>query len=187
MRVIAGSARRLLLKAPPGMTTRPTSDKIKETLFNMLMPYLYDAEFLDLYSGSGGIGIEALSRGASRAVFVENDKNALKCIRDNIANTHFENESFVMPMDVMSALHQLENKSSEYHFDIIFMDPPYEKGYEENVLTFLSTSKLIDEDSLIVVEASLNTEFDYLENLSFEIIKNKEYKNSKHLFIKKCV
>ena len=130
MRVIAGSARRLLLKTPPGMNTRPTSDKIKETLFNILMPYLYDASFLDLYSGCGGIGIEALSRGASDAVFVENDKKALSCINDNIKNTHFEEQAKVMPMDVMMALRQLEGKKT---FDIVFMDPPYENGYEENV------------------------------------------------------
>lgn len=182
MRVIAGSARRLLLKTPPGYTTRPTSDKIKETLFNMLMPYLYDATFLDLYSGTGGIGIEALSRGAKEAVFVENDRKALSCINDNIKNTHFEDCSKVMPMDVQMALRQLEGK---YTFDIIFMDPPYDHEYEENVLAYLSNSKLIDEDSLIVVEASKETEFDYLDSYGFEVTKIKEYKNSKHLFIMK--
>lgn len=181
MRVIAGSARRLLLKTPPGYTTRPTSDKIKETLFNILMPYLYDAVFLDLYSGTGGIGIEALSRGAREAVFVENDKKALSCINENIKTTHFENCSKVMAMDAMMALRQLEGK---YKFDIIFMDPPYDNSFEEYVLNYLSNSSLIDSDTLIIVEASKETSFDYLETLGFEVTKDKEYKNSRHLFMK---
>lgn len=182
MRVIAGTARRLLLKTPAGLKTRPTSDQIKETLFNVLMPYLYDAEFLDLYSGCGGIGIEALSRGAKEAIFVENDKAALKCINDNLQTTHFTDNSKVMPMDVMSALYQLEGK---YTFDVVFMDPPYDNSYEEHVLNYLSDSSLINEDSLIVVEASNQTEFDYLDSMGYEIIKIKKYKNSSHLFIMK--
>ena len=84
MRVIAGSARRLLLKTPDGLDTRPTTDRIKETLFNMLMPYLSGAIFVDLFSGSGGIGIEALSRGARKAYFVENSQKAIDCITDNL-------------------------------------------------------------------------------------------------------
>ena len=80
MRVIAGTARRLLLKTPDGLDTRPTADRIKETLFNMLMPYLPDAVFVDLFSGSGGIGIEALSRGARKAYFVENNSKAIACM-----------------------------------------------------------------------------------------------------------
>ena len=83
MRVIAGTARRLLLKAPVGMDTRPTTDRIKETLFNMLQNDIYGSRFLDLFSGSGAIGIEALSRGAQSAVFVENQREALSCIREN--------------------------------------------------------------------------------------------------------
>lgn len=183
MRVIAGSARRLLLKTPKGLDTRPTSDQIKETLFNILMPYLYDAEFLDLFSGSGGIGIEALSRGSRHAVFVENSKPALKCIEENLKTTRFEDVSTVYPIDVFSALNQLEGKN---HFDIIFMDPPYNNDYERLVLERLSRSSLIDEDSIIVVEASINTDMDYIFDYGFEIIKNKEYKSNKHVLLRKC-
>ena len=84
MRVIAGKAKRLQLKTPTGMDTRPTTDRIKETLFNMIQDELYDIYFLDLFSGSGGIGIEALSRGARKAVFVEQNRNASDIIRDNL-------------------------------------------------------------------------------------------------------
>ena len=87
MRVIAGNARRLLLKAPLGDNTRPTTDRIKQTLFNMIQNEVPGSVFLDLFAGSGAIGIEALSRGADYAVFVENDKNALTCIEENLKHT----------------------------------------------------------------------------------------------------
>lgn len=180
MRVIAGSARRLLLKTPKGLTTRPTSDQIKETLFNMLMPYLGDIAFLDLFSGSGGIGIEALSRGANSCVFVENNREAIKCIKENLLNTHFTDKAQLMEMDVLSALNRLEGKQT---FDIIFMDPPYNNDYEEAVLRYLSRSSIVNEDTLIVVEASSETDLSYVESLSFDIVKVKEYKSNKHVFI----
>ena len=90
MRVIAGKARRLNLKTIPGIDTRPTTDRIKETLFNILQPELLECRFLDLFSGSGGIGIEALSRGASYAVFVEKNPKAAACIRENLAFTNWQ-------------------------------------------------------------------------------------------------
>ena len=129
MRVIAGVARSCPLIAPIGNDTRPTTDKTKETLFNVLMPYLYsDSHFLDLFSGCGGIGIEALSRGVEKACFVEKSKNAIKCIEANLEKTHFNNDSSkIYSMDVFSALHQLEGKDK---FDLVFMDPPYDEGLE---------------------------------------------------------
>ena len=90
MRVIAGSAKRLQLKTLDGLETRPTTDRIKETLFNMLTPYLYDCMFLDLFAGSGGIGIEALSRGGMESVFVDNNPDAVACIRENLKHTKLE-------------------------------------------------------------------------------------------------
>ena len=104
MRVIAGTARRLLLKTPEGMDTRPTTDRIKETLFNMLMPYLPGAVFLDLFSGSGGIGIEAISRGAKKAYFVEDSQKAINCITENVEHTHFEEQAVILKQDVFAAL-----------------------------------------------------------------------------------
>ncbi len=180
MRVIAGSARRMQLISPVGYETRPTSDKTKETLFNVLMPYLGGIRFLDLFAGSGAIGIESLSRGAEYAVFVEKSKNALDVIKKNIHITHFDDKSSVMAMDVMSALHMLEKKGT---FDIIFMDPPYGQGIHEEVLYYLSSSSICNEDTIIVVECDNNTEFDYLSDLSMEIFKEKVYKNNKHVFI----
>lgn len=182
MRVIAGSARRLVLKAPAGFDTRPTSDKVKETLFNILMPYIYsDTRFLDLYSGSGAIGIEALSRGALNTVFVERSREAVACINANLKTTRLTDKARVINSDVLSALHRLDGRES---FDIIFMDPPYDKGYERSVLEYLRSSSLIGEDTLMIVEASNDTDFDYLDMIGYEIIKYKKYKNNCHLFLR---
>lgn len=183
MRVIAGSARRLLLKTVDGMDTRPTTDRIKETLFNILNPDLYGCCFLDLFSGSGGIGIEALSRGAKKAFFVEHDRKAAECIRENLEITHLADRAEVMTCDVLTALKRLEERN--LHFQIVFMDPPYNKLHEKEVLTRLSKSPLIDEDTLIIVEASSETRADYLSELGFRLVRTKEYKTNKHLFIAK--
>ncbi len=182
MRIIAGSARSLPLSSPTGMDTRPTSDQIKETLFNMLQFEVQGAYFLDIFAGSGQIGLEALSRGAEYAVFVENNRKAAKCIEDNIHFTKFDKESRLLTSDAVAALYTLEGK---YKFDIIFMDPPYNKELEKEVLKYLSDSSLLKEDTTIIVEASLETGFDYVEELGFEITKYKKYKTNVHVFLKK--
>ena len=183
MRVIAGKARRLNLKTIPGIDTRPTTDRIKETLFNILQPELLECRFLDLFSGSGGIGIEALSRGASYAVFVEKNPKAAACIRENLAFTKLAEDGKLLNMDVLQALRSLEGKGV---FDIIFMDPPYNHLFEKDVLNYLKESNLISNESIIIVEASNETEFDYLEDMGYKIIKEKVYKTNKHVFIQLC-
>lgn len=181
MRVIAGKARRLPLKTIEGLETRPTTDRIKETLFNILAPYLADCRFLDLFAGSGAIGIEALSRSAAFACFVEQMPKAADCIEQNLAFTHLEKNAQVYRKDVLSALRLLEQEHKP--FDIIFMDPPYGKLLERRVLEYLSDSCLADENTMIVVEASLETSFDDLGTLPFHIYKEKIYKTNKHVFI----
>ena len=183
MRVIAGSARRTNLKTVEGMSTRPTTDRIKETLFNMIQSDLYDCLFLDLFSGSGAIGIEALSRGAKRCYFVENQKAAVQCIRDNLKATRLENKGILLECDVMSALHRIQGK--EKPFDFIFMDPPYDKELELHVLDELRNMDYVDAYTTIIVEASKSTKFDYLKDFGYEISKIKEYKTNKHVFIHK--
>ena len=180
MRVIAGSARRTQLKTLEGMDTRPTTDRIKETLFNMIAPYLYDSIFLDLFAGSGGIGIEALSRGAKTAVFVEQNADAVQIVRENLKATRLEDRAVVMHTDALTALKRLDGK---YRFDYIFMDPPYNHELERQMLEYLAGSTLIDKQSTIIIEASLETSFDYLESLGFVLEKNKTYKTNKHLFV----
>ncbi len=180
MRVIAGSARRTPLKTPEGMDTRPTTDRIKETLFNMLQYDLADCCFLDLFAGSGAIGIEALSRGAASAVFVEQNPQAASCVRDNLKATRLEQKAVVMNCDALTALKRLEGK---YRFDYIFMDPPYDQLLEKQMLLYLKDSGLIDKQSTVIIEASLETGFEYLDELGFVLEKEKEYKTNKHMFV----
>ena len=180
MRVIAGSAKRIQLKTLDGLDTRPTTDRIKETLFNMIAPTIYDSVFLDLFGGSGGIGIEALSRGAREAVFIENNPKAMACIKENLKNTRLEAKALTLTRDVMAALYQLEV------FDFIYMDPPYDRVLEKRVLEYLAGSELVYEDTVIIVEASRETDFSYLEGLGFSMLKEKEYKTNKHVFIEKA-
>lgn len=182
MRVIAGKARRLPLKSLPGLETRPTTDRIKETLFNILQQDIPGCTFLDLFSGSGAIGIEALSRGASYAVFAEKNPKACACIRDNLTFTRLLPDSKVLCMDVLQALRTLEQKPA---FDCIFMDPPYGQELEKQVLAYLAGSSVAGEDTLIIIESDLKTDFSYVYELGFDLLRSKEYKTNKHVFLKK--
>ena len=180
MRVIAGTAKRLQLKTLDGLETRPTTDRIKETLFNMIAPYLYDCSFLDLFAGSGGIGIEALSRGAAEAVFVEKNPKAMACVKENLRYTKLDKKAMTIQTDVLTALYRLEG---EKEFDYIFMDPPYDQLWEKKVLEYLAGSSLLAEDGTVIVEASKETSFDYVEELGFDVIREKVYKTNKHVFL----
>lgn len=183
MRIIAGTARSLPLKTVEGLDTRPTTDRIKETLFNVMQNEVPGSYFLDLFAGSGQIGLEAVSRGARYAVFVENNKKAAACIEDNIHFTKFDKETKLIQSDVITALRSMEGK---YQFDIIFMDPPYNQQYEKEILEYLRTSSLVKEDTLLVAEASLGTSFDYLEEMGYTLNKLKTYKTNEHAFIRKA-
>lgn len=183
MRVIAGSAKSIPLKTLEGLETRPTQDRIKETLFNILQSDIPGSRFLDLFAGSGAIGIEAASRGASQAVFLEQNPKAADIIRQNLRSTHLEDRSTLYQGDLFMLLPGLASK--EKVFDIIFMDPPYRHEYERQVLSLLRNSSLADEYTLIIVEASLDTQIDYLSDLGYELIREKKYKTNKHIFIRK--
>ena len=183
MRVIAGKARRLLLKTIDGLDTRPTTDRIKETLFNILQTQVPGSRFLDLFAGSGGIGIEALSRGARAAVFVEQNQKAADCIRENLRNTRLEEDAAVMVCDAVTALRRMEGKQEP--FDLVFMDPPYNQGLELAILEYLRHSALIGPDTQIIVEASLETETAEMEDLGYTVDRVKTYKTNQHIFLTK--
>lgn len=179
MRVIAGEARSLPLKAPEGLDTRPTTDRIKETLFNMLQTRIPCGVFIDLCSGSGSIGIEAISRGARKCYFVENNKDAAKCITENLHFTKFEDRSILLKQDVVSAISGIHEKEA----DIIFMDPPYQAGLEKPVLYALEQAPYVTEDTLIIIEASLEQDFSWAEDAGFTVTREKNYKTNKHVFL----
>lgn len=182
MRIIAGTARSLPLKALDGKDTRPTTDRIKETMFNILQSGISGCRFLDLFAGSGQIGLEALSRGAEYAVFVENSKKACAVIEDNIRFTKFGDKSRLLAMDALCAVRSLEGTGA---FDYIFLDPPYASGLEQEILATLASSGLLKEDGRIIVEASRHTDFSYAAQLGLAITKEKIYKTNKHLFFAK--
>lgn len=182
MRVIAGRAKRIQLITPEGLNTRPTTDRIKETLFNMIQDYLIGARFLDLFSGSGAIGIEAISRGAKEAVFVENNRAALAAISANLEKTRLKQEAQVLAMDYLGALKILDGRKEA--FDVVFMDPPYNQDIEKKALEYMAASAILQKDSLIIFEASLQTDTAFVEPLGYELYKIKEYKTNKHVFLK---
>lgn len=182
MQVIAGKARRLQLVTVPGQETRPTSNQIKETLFNILQPELQSCRFLDLFAGSGGIGIEALSRGAEHAVFVDNSRSAVQCIRQNLEHTKLADAAEVYQADAVSAVRRLGSRGMS--FDLVFLDPPYDADLEMTVLAAVTESGILAEDALIVVEARKAKELIGLEELGLCLVREKVYKNNKHLFLR---
>lgn len=183
MRVIAGKARRIMLDTPKGLATRPTTDRIKETLFNMIAYELPDSRFLDLFSGSGAIGLEALSRGCRQAVFVEQDREALSCIASNLKRTRLEDGARVLAMEVTGALQYL--KADGEPFDIIFMDPPYRQDFGGRVLALLAKSPICTEDTTVILEEALETDTAFVSACGFAVIREKCYKTNKHIFVKK--
>ncbi|HEV7551737.1 MAG TPA: 16S rRNA (guanine(966)-N(2))-methyltransferase RsmD [Candidatus Angelobacter sp.] len=151
MRVIAGKYKSRRLEAPPGMQTRPTSDRLRETLFNVVAPVVADSVWLDLFAGSGAVGIEALSRGARSAYFVEAASAAARTIRKNLQTLSIEEGTEVIERDAAVALRMLDSQA--VICDFVFLDPPYRKmGDYEQVLGFLSQSQLLGPQGQVIAE-----------------------------------
>lgn len=181
MRVVAGSARSILLETPAGKDTRPTTDRIKETLFNMLQPYVPGANVLDLFAGSGGLGIEALSRGAEYACFVDMSREAVRCITGNVKRARVDNRCDVLLMDFRNAINRLKNMGKK--FDLIILDPPYGKSLEVQALQMLDEADLVADEGLIVIETALNEDLTLLLEVGYFLEKIKQYKSNQHIFL----
>ena len=152
MRVIAGTFRSRTLQAPPGQATRPSSDRLRETLFNVLAPRIPGARFLDLYAGSGAVGIEALSRGAAEVVFVERAAPPLKALRANLARLEITESVQIVPETVAGFLRKLEIVP---RFDLVFLDPPYDAADEYAAVLGLlggSAAGILDAGALVIAE-----------------------------------
>jgi 16S rRNA (guanine966-N2)-methyltransferase len=155
MRVIAGTYRSRILKSLKGLALRPTSDRLRETLFNVLGPTVAGARFLDLFAGTGAIGIEALSRGAQEVVFIENHAPAAKLIRQNLESLEIRSGFTVLPLDALRGLAMLASRKrpSELGFDAIFLDPPYAAAEEyARVLDFLGSTELLAPGGMVIAE-----------------------------------
>ncbi len=153
MRIIGGWLGSRTLKAPPGLATRPTSDRLRETLFNVLAPRMEGAVFLDLYAGSGAVGIEALSRGAARVVLVERGAPALKVLRTNLATLEIEEGIEVCSGSVRTFLRR--GNTARAGFDVVFLDPPYDAGTEYATALGLlggGASMFLNDKAVVVAE-----------------------------------
>ena len=168
MRVIAGIRKGLKLKAPDGMDTRPTTDRVKESVFNILQPYIPTERVLDLFAGSGALGIEALSRRCTHCTFVERDRAAFCLVRQNVEGAAFGDNASLVFSDSMAYLDKCPKP-----FDIIFLDPPYNKGLLRPVLDKISKNGLLEEDGVIVVETEKGGE--EAEHPDFEVVRRAVY------------
>jgi 16S rRNA (guanine(966)-N(2))-methyltransferase RsmD len=153
MRVITGKARGVVLKTPDGMSTRPTTDRVKEALFSIIQFDIPGAKILDLFGGTGQLGIEALSRGAKSAVFVDASDVACKLIKENLRRTKLETNATVVRSDYMDYLRRCREQ-----FDIIFLDPPYAEVFLENSLNCITEIDILQSNGIIVTERPLDKE-----------------------------
>ncbi|RKD34374.1 16S rRNA (guanine(966)-N(2))-methyltransferase RsmD [Thermohalobacter berrensis] len=181
MRVITGTAKGHKLKAPKGLETRPTTDRIKESLFNILGKIPGNSIVLDLFSGTGNIGIEFLSRGADECYFIDYSSECIKIIKENLSNTKLLNKSYVYKNKVGRAIEILGKKNVK--FDFIFMDPPYNKGFAEPTLNKIAEHKIIKHNGIVIVEHRTNT---ILPEKVHNLIKvhSREYGNTTISFYK---
>ncbi len=157
MRVISGKARGLKLNTPKNEDVRPTTDRVKESLFNIINGYIIDGEILDLFAGTGSLGIECLSRGANTCVFVDVSKTSIDIVKSNIKKARVEDNAEILNIDYKSAIDKVKNKT--YKFDIIFMDPPYYENMFMDALKKIDESDILKDDGIIVVEHDTKQEF----------------------------
>lgn len=169
------------MKAPPGRTTRPTADRVRESVFNILGPAVVEASVLDLYAGSGALGIEALSRGATFAAFVERDRRALAVLEENLQKAGFVRASLVVPGRI-----PLDHRSGPLfacRFDLVFMDPPYDQGEIRAAFAWLEAASLVLPGAILVVEHSLREEIPS-KLTKFEQVREERYNETRVSFLR---
>ncbi|MDD2233438.1 MAG: 16S rRNA (guanine(966)-N(2))-methyltransferase RsmD [Desulfitobacteriaceae bacterium] len=181
MRIIAGIRRGRNLKTVEGLSTRPTSDKVKGAIFNVLRDKVIDSKVLDLFAGTGSLAIEALSRGAAEAVLVEESPAALKIIMENLKIAGLLERTKLRPQEALRFL-----ASNQEVFDLIFLDPPYQKGLIEQVLLILANPCRLSPNGVIVAETSKDEEID-VESYPFEVRKVSKYGDTKVWYLQKKV
>lgn len=180
MRIISGKARGTKLYTLEGENTRPTLDRVKESIFNILQGKIEGAQILDLFSGSGAIGLEFLSRGAERAVLCDKSKEAINIIKKNIEKTHMEKRVQVINTDFENCLEKLKNEQ----FDIIYLDPPYKTTYILQSLEKIIQLNIAKKESQIIIETDDVERIEKeIENLNIEIIDKRKYGRATIIFL----
>ncbi|WP_238996761.1 16S rRNA (guanine(966)-N(2))-methyltransferase RsmD [Paenibacillus pinistramenti] len=157
MRVISGSARGRALKAVPGMGTRPTTDKVKEAIFSMIGPYFEGGNVLDLFAGTGGLGIEALSRGMDKGVFIDMDVKAVETVKANLKQTGLSGQAEVYKNDAERALKALAKRGIQ--FDLVFLDPPYRLKHGDELIGRMDELALLSDEAVVVLEYESSYEY----------------------------
>lgn len=171
MRVISGSLRGRVLKGHNIMGTRPTMDRVKESIFASIQDYLDESIILDLFAGSGNLGIEAISNGASEAYFVDNNKECIKVINGNIRDFGILNNCITLKSDYKDAIKYFGSKNIK--FNIIFVDPPYKYNIKNEILRLVINNDILYDNGIIVFEYQNEEAVD--EDISFALLKNKKY------------
>ena len=181
MRIISGKARGTKLYTLDGTATRPTLDRVKESLFNIIQNDIEDSTVLDLFSGSGAIGLEFLSRGAKRAVLCDSSKDAIKIIKQNVQKTHFEEKVEVYNMEFTKLVERLQNQK----FDIIYIDPPYATDFIKISLEKIIEYELVNENTKIIVETDDETRIlNQIVFMDVEITDKRKYGRATIIFLK---
>ena len=180
MRIISGAAKGTRLYTLEGETTRPTLDRVKESLFNIIQNKIQDSIFLDLFSGSGAIGLEAVSRGAKKSILCDRSKDAIKIIKNNTQKTHLENKVEIFNKDFKELL-----KSDRKKIDIVYIDPPYKTDYIFESLKIITENNNLNEDGLIILETDeLDRILKQIDKLKIEIIDQRKYGRVYLIFLK---
>lgn len=183
MRITGGFLKNQPLIAPKVKTTRPTSEKLRQTVFDIAQHHMTDSHFLDLYAGSGAMGIEALSRGAKEATFIEKERTALATLRENLNNLNLAPLATILPGDVLTVLKKLKGKT----FELIYIDPPYDQGLQMKTLILIDELDLLHKQGLLFIEEGIHGEFTIPSLKNLELKKKRKVGSSFLLeFIRNC-
>ena len=181
MRIIAGKARGTKLYTLEGMNTRPTLDRVKESLFNIIQSEIPGSIFLDLFAGSGAIGLEAVSRGAKKAILCDKEKSAIQIIKKNIEKTHFQNETEIYN----EAFEKLLTTKIHENIDIFYIDPPYKTNYVYDAIKIMLEENIVNEDTMIIIETDEKERIiSQIEKLDIEITDQRKYGRANLIFVK---
>lgn len=182
MRIITGRARGTNLFSPKNYDVRPTADRVKESVFNILGSSVVDARVLDAFAGSGNLGLECWSRGAANVVFVDKSRESLRLVQRNVEKCHAEDDCRCLQGDVLEVVRRLERQGEE--FDFVFMDPPYHKGLVSALLKVLADTEILSSKALLVAERAADEDALLLPE-KFQLVREEKYGSTIIAFIRK--